>query len=233
MRLQLPDNAREAFQFLALGVGVVLVVRLVVAGIGTMAPDAGDDVLAQACAPYRNGYPLLGAHCSAVGGGPVILRLAAGVLFALCCGLAGTLVLLPMGTRRSTLPRAVFGARIGLLGGSAWALYCVLCLPPRHTTIAPTTGITTVEAPAFLGMIAWPMASNEELHPWAELEQVRKDLQDGGTSCGGLTIVVAVKNDRLLQLAAPVPTDDACDVQRAQQQRDAERLVHAVAHYLE
>lgn len=172
MKFELPDNAREAFQFLSLGVAIVLAIRLVVAGFGLWPDHAEEDSLAEACAPFRNGYPLLGTHAMVVGGLELIPRMAVAGLFALCCavllGLSAWSIsrMLRGGGNRSL----VIGGRIGLLVGGAWAIYCLVCLPAEWTEVKKDELVLHQHA-SFLGEIPWPFTGTETHYRLSHVEQ--------------------------------------------------------------
>ncbi len=172
MKIELPDNAREAFQFLALGAGIVLAIRLVVAAFGLWSGHVNVDPLAEACAPFRNGYPLVGKHTLVVGGLPVIPRLAVAGLFVLLCGAALALLVWPIGKvfKWQGRPTFVMGGRTGLLLGGAWAVYCLLGLPAERAEVRQKE-IVLQSRTAFLGVIPWPLPGTEVHLPLVSIDQ--------------------------------------------------------------
>lgn len=220
-----PSNAQEAVQFLLVGAGIVLVIRLIVAAFGLWGGDASGDALAQACAPFRNGYPLIGPHTVVVGGLPMIPRLAVAVLFMLTMGLLFALVMLPFGglLKRGALRAAVLGGRIGLVLGSAWAIYALLCLPPQHVVVAQDK-LVRYEAPAFLGTIPWPLTSTERAYPWNEVQA----LEAGGPRNNELPSVLARTADGTFFVARHITVPLDPGPEQAERSADAERLAAAL-----
>lgn len=172
MKFELADNAREAFQFLALGVAAVLVIRVVVVLIGMLSYDPDGDVLAEACKPFRNGYPLVDRHAVVVGGLELIPRIAvAGLFTLLCAALIGAVAWLlgrmfNYGGGRSM----VVGGRIGLSIGGAWACYCLLCMPAKWTKVNKSE-LVLHERAAFLGEIPWPFSGSETVLHLSQVDQ--------------------------------------------------------------
>lgn len=225
MKLHLPDNAREAFQFLALGVAGVLVIRLVIAAFGLWSSDVDGDALAQACAPFRNGYPLIGKHTLAVGGMQVIPRIAVAGLFVLCCGVVLALLAWPIGralNRQDARP-VVVGGRMGLLLGSAWAIYCLLCLPAKRAEVKPKEIVLHSQA-AFLGELPWPIPGSEDhLH----LVSIDHFFINSHPMDKDLTVVAYSAGDMFTIARALSGTADTI-VFDEQWNQDAERLVSAL-----
>lgn len=172
MKFELPDNAREAFQFLALGVGIVLMLRLAVGLFGLWDRGTDGDALADACAPFRNGYPLIGRHSVVVGGLEMIPRMAVAALFSLLC--AALVGLSVWSIRRflkgSGIRSLVVGGRIGLLVGGAWACYCLLCVPAQWTELNKD-GFVLHRHAAFLGQVPWPFTGTETRYSLSHVEQ--------------------------------------------------------------
>lgn len=217
-----PSNAQEAFQFLAFGAGIVLVIRLIVAAFGLWSGDASGDTLAEACAPFRNGYPLIGKHTLVVGGLPMIPRLAVAGLFVLTMGLLFAVLLLPLGAalKWGTLRGAVLGGRIGLLLGSAWAIYCLLCLPPHHVEVSEAELIRHDRA-AFLGVIAWPIIRSAQAYTWNEIERI-------GPAEGKEPTVVAYTATVAFPIAEPSSRPSGPPEETEQRTANADRLIAAL-----
>jgi hypothetical protein len=225
MKFELPDNAREAFQFLAFGVGIVLAIRLVVAGFGLWSGQAADDALAEACAPFRSGYPLIGNHTLVVGGLPMIPRLAIAGLFALLSGALLALLAWPIGkTLNLRGARAlVVGGRLGLLLGGAWAIYCLLCLPAERAEVKQKEIVLHSQA-AFFGEIPWPIPGSEEHRPLVSVDQffINSHPMDKD-----LVVVAYAAGDMFTIARAPSGTSHT-GVLDEQWNQDAERLVAAL-----
>lgn len=223
----LHENAQEALQFLALGAGIVLLLRLVAIGLGLWNGNA-DGELEQAMAPFRNGYPLIGRDVVVLGGLAVIPRIAVALLFVLLCGVLWALFTWTLGRVLgwNGLRSAVIGSRAGLLLGGVWAVYCLLCLPPRQTQVN-AVGFTRTERPAFLHTIPVPFAArtthwgHRQIEGYEVLEQYG---QDGRTSF----VVVARIGDRMEPVASHVEGEGDLDVQAHRQRAEAGWLAAAL-----
>jgi hypothetical protein len=219
-----PSNAQEAFQFLALGAGIVLVIRLIVAAFGLWSSDASGDTLAEACAPFRNGYPLIGKHTLVVGGLPMIPRLAVAGLFVLWCGvlMATFLWVVARSFKRGTLRIAVIGGRIGLLLGAVWAVYCLLCVPAQWTEVrAKEKQLLLHSRTTFMGEIPWPFLKSSghvELH-WIERTWISSPPRSEAL---GIWIHAASDSH---EITRPVGSQPDTTAFNAQWRKDAEHLV--------
>jgi hypothetical protein len=91
MKAEGSDNAREAFQFLALALGLVLALRLGYWGLEHWMSPASDDALGHAFAPFRAGY-LVDTRTLVLSAAPLLERLGIAVLLAIGCA-AGFAVL--------------------------------------------------------------------------------------------------------------------------------------------
>lgn len=223
----LHENAQEALQFLALGAGIILLLRLVALGLGHLGAPA-DGELAAAMAPFRNGYPLIGADTVVLGGQAIIPRIAVAFLFTLLCGTGLALLTWSVGRalRWNSLRAAVVGARAGLLLGGAWAVYCLLCLPPRQTQVDPE-GLTRTSRPAFLRTIALPFPSHT-VH-WDHVEVGGYEVWEQDDAAGSTAIVVMARiGDTMEPIAGAI--DDAGDGANGphRQKAEAQRLAEAL-----
>lgn len=199
MRPRLHENAQEALQFLALGAGIVLVIRLAIALIVHWSDGPGNE-LEEAMAPFHNGHPLVDRGSVVLGGLAIIPRLAVALLFTLGCGVLGALLTVPLGRviGASGIRSAVVGSRVGLLLGGAWAIYCLLCLPPRQTRIT-ADGLALTERPAFLRTVPLPFAARTRRWRPAEMQGFRAGQ-------GQLPEVFLLANDRAIAIARRADT---------------------------
>lgn len=132
MKVELPDNAREAFQFAALAVGIVAALRLGYHGIDHLLLPAADDALGQALLPYRAGY-LVNDRTLVVDAPPLLERLGVAVLLsmalAVVASVAGALAARPLG--KDTTHWAVRAARAALVLALPFMLFSALAVPAQ------------------------------------------------------------------------------------------------------
>jgi hypothetical protein len=182
MALRIPDNAREAFQFLALGIAVVLVVRLCMLLLANLGPDE-HTALATACRPLQASYPLVGAHVLVTDPSELVPRLSSAALFVVMCGavlgiFSWTVTILSGRLNKNLVPAAV---RAGLLVGSGWALWCLLAGPAR-CTLVHDDGLELRNATRFMGGIALPFTQERTWVPFSEV--ARFEHRPGSASNG-------------------------------------------------
>lgn len=225
MKLEVPDNAREAFQFLALGVGIVLLLRLIVALVGLWGGGPESEVLSEACAPFHNGYPLVGKHALVVGGVSMIPRLALAVLFVIMSGMLFALIAWPIARlfNRSGLRAAVMAGRTGLLLGGSWAIYCVLCLPAKWTEVKEKE-LALHDHRAFLGEIPWPFTGSEKRYSLDRIDTF--DINSHPMDKDPAIVVYAGGEMQAIAVAVSEPMDTS--VFDAQWNEDAQRLVQVL-----
>jgi hypothetical protein len=132
VKVELPDNAREAFQFAALAVGIVAALRLGYHGIDHLLLPAANDALGQALVPYRAGY-LVNDRTLVVDAPPLLERLGVAVLLsmalAVVASVAGALIARPFG--RDTTRWAVRAARAALVLALPFTLFSALAVPTQ------------------------------------------------------------------------------------------------------
>lgn len=166
MKVHLPDTAREAFQFLLLAIGLLLVLRLAYAGLALWkAPPVTTD-LALAIDQLRDGYLLSDRLSWPVGGVDLPGRLAVAVLVALGGGITSAL----LGTGvdrmlgRAGWKSAVLWARIGLVLCGGLGVYSALFVPPVEAAVTEA-GIVLRERPRLLGTLGLPFSGDQTLVP--------------------------------------------------------------------
>lgn len=231
MKLQVPENAREAFQFLALGAGALLVLRLVITLLGSIIGDNPAEELGMATAPYRAGYPLLREDTLAIETAGAVPRMAMAGLFTLLAGGLLALLALPVGaiSKWGPLRASVFGARTGLVLGGVWAIWCLLAFP-AHRVVVTDAGLVRYDSRTFLGMVAIPFTQVERTNTWQEVQA----LGSGGPTaptmrCGELEEVHAMLPEGRVIIACAPPGAGECTAVRAQQKANAERLLHTLS----
>ena len=138
MKLELPDNAKEALQFLVLGALAIVALRLLYAGaLHALAPDASDGI-GTMVAPYRSGYLLHDQHTIVLGGKGLFVRIAVGALFTVASGavlaLLGAIIAKALGGNSQRT--AVRSARAGLAVAALYVVVSAFALPPRSIVIS-------------------------------------------------------------------------------------------------
>lgn len=202
MKFELPENASEAFQFLSIGAGVVLVIRLAIWSIGLIADTPDADPLIAAIANYRNGYLLLDHSTLVVSGMAMIPRVAVAVLFVLATALiAAAFGYLITGLiRRTAMKGAVQGARIGLLLSTGWAIYALLALPPVSVKVG-ANDLSILTRPTFLHAIAFPFGSSERVINWSDIDFIRHQPETDTTQPDRKQQVVVISGEEVIRIA--------------------------------
>jgi len=213
MGMRLNDNAQEALQFLMLGSGIVLGVRLAYLGAVQLLVDRSDDPLAASVQAFNHGYLLADANTIVVLGMNIGGRMALAFVLAL---LVGTLLALLGGLlarmfKREVLPLAVGLGRAGLLIAGVWGLFAAFTLPPVTTTV-DADGLVLGRRPAFMGELSWPLPASRERLVWSEITAIdARTSASSAVGCGSLEEVVATVNGRMHTIAGLVPEGRDCN----------------------
>lgn len=230
MRLGLPDNAREAFQFLALGAAMVLLVRLILLVLTAGSSPPSGDALQSAIAPFRDGYPLLAADAFPLRNVHPAPRIAEGGLFTL---LSGTLCALPcllVGLFRSDLLRKamVHGGRIGLILGGGWAIWCV-CAQPAGICVVRSSGLVLREGVPLMQAIPLPFTLNEHRVDWGRIQAIDRSERSHSLGCGTTQHLRIRLADEILFIAETPMPEGECDAAIALQRNQMDQLVSILA----
>ncbi|MEO8590884.1 MAG: hypothetical protein ABI432_16020 [Flavobacteriales bacterium] len=206
MRIGLDENTRDALQFVLLGAGILLVLRLLVAGAGLLidAPTGDPDSI---IATFRNGYLLGDPGVLVTGGMALPGRLAIAGLSALSGGLALAVVfaLFARILRRDMRKSAVLGGRTGLLLVALWGLYASLLLPVRSAHISDE-GITIKQRGTILDVLILPWRAEELTIPWnsitgIEHRSIASSMPRGGTQ--ELVVVLTGESEHIIAAVTP------------------------------
>lgn len=222
MRLGLPENAREAFQFLLLGAGIVLALRLLWA-LPAAFPSAPDvEPLARAWAPFAAAYPLLPHGTMAVEDLEPLPRIAIAVLFTLICGAVMAVMgaIIAGAARQDALRASVLTGRTGLILGGMWGLWCLLAVPVASSTVE-TDGLHLKGHRSFLGSLPLPLTASEEVIPWNEIEGIHVLDKNTVKGCGTAFEVLARAKGVERPIAAQPAGMGDCDRTLARQRREA------------
>ena len=229
MGLRIDDNSREAFQFLLLGAGIVLLLRAGLWALDQAAGPGADDLVGSVADATRNGY-LVAPGTLVIDGTDLAGRLALATLFAVATGVLASLLGGGVANllRREALRGAVRGARWGLLLGGAWGLYAVLFLPPAAAHIGDTA-IRLQHRPALLGTLALPWPATERHIAWSAVEHL------GTRSVGNGLLWQEWREEAYVTLAGEEVAIAACTPtgsDRAEARAQAQRLMAALAEAL-
>lgn len=212
MRLGLDDNTRDALHFVLLGSGVLLLLRLMVAGIGLLVQTTPQSEPAASMATFRNGYLLSDPEILVNGGmelpgrlaTAIILCIAVGILSAVLCALIARVA---RGDVRST---ALLGARGGSVLALVWGLYAALLLPP-HSARIDEQGITLIERGSLLDGISWPWPGSEQVVPWNEVDRLeQRSVATSISGCGTHEQVVVLSEAGDHVIAQLTPRGSEC-----------------------
>jgi len=152
MRMTEDSNAREALQFMALTVSVLVVIALVIGMADRWVPEAPSRAVDHVLMRFRAGYILREPGILVSGAWPRLVRLCFAGCTALIIGLGITLLL------RLVPPLRDQAWRVGrwTLGAAAiWGVIAVLFLPPRSASAIPN-GLRIIERPALFGQLSLP-----------------------------------------------------------------------------
>lgn len=180
MKVHLPDTAREAFQFLSLAIGLLVVLRLAYAGLVLWRDPSVATDLAVAMDGLRNGYLFADRQTWPVGGVDLPGRLAVAVLVALGGGIIGAL----LGTgldrllNRAGWKGAVLWARIGMVLIGGLGVYSTLFVAPTEVAMTDA-GIALTERPSLFGTLGLPFTGTNETIMWDQIHEVALREKDG------------------------------------------------------
>jgi hypothetical protein len=221
MKAEGADNAREAFQFLALALGLVLAMRLGYWALDRWMAPAADDSLGQALVPYRAGY-LVDDSTLVLGARPLLERLGVAVLIAIAVA-ALSAVLTALVARAMGAGPVKWSAR-----AARWSLLIVfpvlilgaLAFPSRSVHIGPQ-GISLVHRP----IPFFPFHSNTEHWNWQEIRSINM-IEDLSSSELGLGFITMDESSVRLLKAVEFENDlfELADL------LDAERISHQAAN---
>lgn len=230
MRIGLPDNAREAFQFLALGATVVLAMRLLILLLASGSDSAGGDDLQSAIAPFRSGYPLLAANEIPMRNVHPAPRIAEGGLFALLSGLACAVPGLLIGLFRTDLLRKamVLGGRVGLVLGGAWAIWSICAQPARSCAVQPT-GLVLQESISLMRAIPLPFTLFDRRIDWSLIQGIERTERADSMDCGKTQILLIQLADETITIAESQRPEGDCGSAIAQQRAQMDQLVSMLA----
>jgi len=213
MHARLNETAKEALQFLTLGSGIVLALRLAYLGVAHLLGDRSADPLTIIAVAFGRGYLLADANTLVVLGMNVGGRMALAFIVALLNGLLMAIlgILLARVFKYSTLSMAVGLGRVGLLVGGAWGLFAAFALPPK-TTAVDERGLTFRERPAILNEISWPYPSRTNSISWSSINAIEaRTIANHAVGCGSLEVVVAVMDGTTKIVAGIVPEGRDCN----------------------
>lgn len=212
MRIGLDDNTRDALHFVLLGSGVVLLLRLIVAGIGLLVQAPPDSDLTASIAGFRNGYLLSDPEILVSGGTELPGRLATAVVLCVAVGIMATLLCALIARALGTDARkaGLLGARSGSILTLVWCLYAALLLPPKSARV-DATGITLIERRSLLSGITWPWPGNEHLVPWSGMRAIeQRSVASTISGCGTDEQVIVPGEAGDHMIAQLTPRGSAC-----------------------
>lgn len=185
-RIGLDDNTRDALHFVVLGAAVLLVLRLLVAGVVMLLDAQLTAELAVSIAGFRNGYLLRDPQLLVTGGMELPGRLASAAIAAVCAGVCLAL-LFGAGARvlgGDVQRSALRGGRTGLVLVGVWCFYAVLFLPARGLRVDGDV-ITVIHRKALLDALSAPWPATEHVVPWNAITGFeRRTIMNPVAGCG-------------------------------------------------
>ena len=224
MRIGLDDNTRDALHFVLLGSGVLLLLRLIVAGIGLLLEAPFESDLTESIAGFRNGYLLSDPGILVSGGMELPGRLAAAVILSVVAGIVGAILfsLVARISRGDARRAAVQGARAGSILMLVWALYAAFFLPPLSARV-DEGGITVTERVSLSDGISWPWPASGTMIPWKEISSVEHRSAVRSVPCWSHENVVITTREGEHVIASITPQGAEC---QAAQNEAAARSKH-------
>ena len=132
MKLGLPDNAREAFQFLALGIGSLLLLRIGYLMAEYWMAPAPDDALGQLIVPFKRGYLIAHPHALVPEQSNPVGRICRAALAGVAGAAATGLTVLGFQRALKIRSRAPWlAARVGFILCTLAAVWSAIAWPPR------------------------------------------------------------------------------------------------------
>lgn len=219
MKIELPDNAREAFQFAALAVGIVAALRLGYHGIDHLLLPGADDALGQALVPYRAGY-LVNDRTLVVDAPPLMERLGVAALLsmalAVVASVAGGSLARQLG--KDTTRWAVRAARTALVLILPFTVISALAIPARCVRLGQH-GVDLVERP----WSAATIMARSDLWRWEQIGRFEPAELPNEVEGSGL-VMVATDGTRV-----PIWSDEqasAADIEHLAAMLEQERRAH-------
>jgi len=204
MKVELDETTSDGIQFLLIGVGSLLVLRLLFAGVLMLMGVPDGDELAIAIAQFRNGYWISDTDVLVTSAGSIGTRLALAVCvpFIVAFLAAGIVYQLATLAGKESIGSWLFALRTTLAVVLAWSLFAALLLPPSSVTFNDA-GFTTTERPALFGVLSLPWTSTTTTHPWSTVRSITvEDTEEGST-------VTAIQYDGTRVRLAHGAKDDA------------------------
>lgn len=202
MKWELDDTTSDGIQFLLVGTGGLLLLRLLYAGVLMLMGVPDGDELGAAIAQFRHGYwisdtDVLVTTASSVG---TRLALAISVSFFAALFLAGAVYQLALLAGKETTRLWTSVLRIALIAALGWSLFAALLLPPSTATLNER-GLTITQRPALFGVLSLPWTARTVTTSWSRVEAIEVlSLEDGHT-------VQAVTEDRVVNLCTGEQAD--------------------------
>lgn len=203
MKLELPDDAREAFQFLALGIGSLLLVRIVYLAAEHWIAPAADDALGQLLLPFKRGFLIADPHTLVAEQSSPAGRLCRAVLLGIMAGAATGLSAfvihraLKVGSNASWL-----AARVGFILCTLVGIWSAIACPPQLLRL-DSHGTHVTVRPEVLGLaLPYPIERFELPFTGSEITQRHGTLGDGSSitmgSSGEVVVIEPVGSDAMM-----------------------------------
>ncbi|HMC96684.1 MAG TPA: hypothetical protein VKG92_03465 [Flavobacteriales bacterium] len=226
MRIGLDDNSRDALHFVVLAAGVLLLLRLLVAGAGMLIEPMRTTDLPAIIASFRNGFLLNDPNVLVTGGMELPGRLAVAGVLAVLAGagaaflFAGVARLFGRGVRRA----ALFGGRAGLLLVLLWGIYAALFLPPRSVQVT-ADGMSVIHRAALFDGVSLPWPRTERKIDRQSITTIEhRTIASSMPGCGTQEQVVVVTGSGECVIADLTPHGTDCATSQHQAIEQATRL---------
>ncbi|MBL7950105.1 MAG: hypothetical protein JNM62_00180 [Flavobacteriales bacterium] len=181
MKWELDDTTSDGIQFLLVGTGSLLLLRLLYAGVLMLMGVPDGDELGAAIAEFRSGYWISDTDVLVSTSSSIGTRLALAVSSSLIMALllAGAVYQLALLAGKETIRPWSTVLRIALVATLAWSLFAALLLPPCTATLNER-GLTVTQRPALFGVLSLPWTARTVTTPWSAVEAIEVSSSEEG-----------------------------------------------------
>ena len=204
MRLNLNDNERSAFHYLALGVAVTVAVRVLAWVFSFIGPALTDDQ--RLLADFQQGYPLLRGEMAVAGSGAGLTeRMMQAVVLAVGVALVSALAQAIPAWRQRRPPTWIgtLITRVLLVAVLVWGVFAALFLPLRQAEVQHGELVWITRSKAF-GEIPWPVPGTRTVLAANDVQRIEAVRTMTTGPCNGEEHLVAATAKDTMQLSTRI-----------------------------